>query len=46
MNYDDYRRDYILGGLRRDALTPSPLTLFEQWQTQAISAMGWITPIS
>jgi len=38
MNYDDYRRDYILGGLRRDALTPSPLALFEQWQTQAISA--------
>lgn len=38
MNYDDHRRDYILGGLRSDALTSSPLALFEQWQAQAISA--------
>lgn len=38
MNYDDHRRDYVLGGLRSDALTPDPLGLFALWQDQAIDA--------
>lgn len=38
MNYEDHRRNYVLGGLRRDMLTDSPFELFAQWQQQAIDA--------
>ena len=38
MNYDDHRRDYVLGGLRSEALSSNPLDLFSQWQQQAIAA--------
>ena len=38
MNYEDYRRNYVLGGLRRSGLTDDPLALFHQWQQQAIDA--------
>ncbi len=38
MNYADYRRNYVLGGLDSDRLTESPFELFTQWQQQAIDA--------
>ena len=38
MNYEDHRRNYVLGGLRRTNLTDDPLVLFNQWQQQAIAA--------
>jgi len=38
MNYEDYRRNYVLGGLRSDMLTDTPFALFAQWQQQAIDA--------
>ena len=38
MNYEDHRRNYVLGGLHREMLTDTPLELFEQWQQQAIDA--------
>lgn len=38
MNYEDHRRNYILGGLRSHMLTDSPFELFGQWQQQAIDA--------
>jgi len=38
MNYDDHRREYVLGGLRSEALSATPLGLFSQWQQQAIDA--------
>ena len=38
MNYDDHRREYVLGGLRSEALSATPLDLFSQWQQQAIDA--------
>ena len=38
MNYEEHRRNYVLGGLRRKNLTKNPFELFEQWQAQAISA--------
>jgi len=38
MNYEDHRRNYVLGGLRSTMLTDTPFELFEQWQQQAIDA--------
>jgi len=38
VNYEDHRRNYVLGGLRRTNLTDDPLVLFNQWQQQAIAA--------
>lgn len=38
MNYDEHRRNYVLGGLERAQLTEDPFELFRQWQDQAIAA--------
>ena len=38
MNYEEHRRNYVLGGLRRENLTDNPFELFENWQAQAIAA--------
>lgn len=38
MNYEDYRRNYVLGGLRRSMLADCPIEQFQKWQEQAISA--------
>ncbi len=38
MNYEDYRRNYVLGGLRRSMLADCPIEQFQQWQQQAIDA--------
>ena len=38
MNYEEHRRNYVLGGLRRENLTDDPFALFEKWQAQAIAA--------
>ena len=38
MNYENHRRQYVLGGLRRSMLTASPFDLFAEWQQQAIDA--------
>lgn len=38
MNYEDHRRNYLLGGLRSHMLTETPFELFAQWQQQAIDA--------
>ena len=38
MNYEEHRRNYVLGGLRRENLTDDPFELFEKWQAQAIAA--------
>lgn len=38
MNYEDHRRNYVLGGLHRDMLASCPLEQFDRWQQQAIEA--------
>ena len=38
MNYDEHRRNYVLGGLDRAQLTEDPIALFRRWQDQAIAA--------
>jgi pyridoxamine 5'-phosphate oxidase len=38
MQFSDFRRDYTLGGLRRDMLLDCPVAQFEHWQEQAIAA--------
>ncbi|MES2605812.1 MAG: pyridoxamine 5'-phosphate oxidase [Pseudomonadota bacterium] len=43
MNLEEFRRDYLQGGLRRNDLPPHPLTLFAEWQQQAI-ASGLLDP--
>jgi pyridoxamine 5'-phosphate oxidase len=43
MKLEDFRREYLQGGLRRDDLPAAPLTLFEMWQRQAI-ASGLLDP--
>lgn len=43
MKLEDFRREYLQGGLRRDDLPPAPLALFETWQQQAISS-GLLDP--
>jgi len=36
MQLEDYRREYLKGGLRRNDLPDNPYALFEHWQQQAI----------
>lgn len=43
MNLEEFRRDYLQRGLRRNDLPPQPLTLFAEWQQQAI-ASGLLDP--
>lgn len=38
MNYEDHRRNYVLGGLRRAMLAECPFEQFNGWQQQAIDA--------
>ena len=38
MRYEQYRREYVAGGLRRDMLNECPLQQFEQWLQQAVDA--------
>jgi len=38
MNYEEHRRNYVLGGLDQEQLTTDPLELFGHWQDQAIAA--------
>ncbi len=38
MLYEDFRREYIAGGLSRDMLDDSPIAQFEQWLEQAVRA--------
>ncbi|HTQ98651.1 MAG TPA: pyridoxamine 5'-phosphate oxidase [Candidatus Acidoferrum sp.] len=43
MNLEQFRRDYLQGGLRRGELPDDPLQLFTTWQQQAI-ASGLVDP--
>jgi pyridoxamine 5'-phosphate oxidase len=43
MNLEQFRREYLRGGLRRNDLPETPLPLFETWQQQAIES-GLIDP--
>lgn len=43
MNLEEFRRDYLQGGLRRNDLPPQPLSLFADWQQHAI-ASGLLDP--
>lgn len=36
MQYEDFRREYLAGGLRRQMLDDSPIRQFEQWLEQAM----------
>ena len=38
MRYEQYRREYVAGGLRRDMLNECPFQQFEQWLQQAVDA--------
>ena len=38
MRYEDYRREYLAGGLSRDSLDACPIRQFEQWLQQADQA--------
>jgi len=38
VHYDQFRREYIAGGLSREMLAPSPIAQFEQWLEQAVNA--------
>lgn len=38
MSYEDFRREYTAGGLRRSMLDQDPLRQFEQWLAQAVQA--------
>jgi pyridoxamine 5'-phosphate oxidase len=38
MQLQDYRREYIQGGLRRKGLSANPITQFEVWLQQAIAS--------
>ncbi len=38
MDLDTIRRDYLMGGLRRNDLNDNPLQQFELWMSQAIAA--------
>ncbi len=38
MRYEDFRREYVAGGLSRDMLDDCPIAQFERWLHQAISA--------
>ena len=43
MKLEEFRREYLRGGLRRKDLPSTPLELFESWQQQAIES-GIIDP--
>jgi pyridoxamine 5'-phosphate oxidase len=43
MNLEQFRREYLRGGLRRNDLPAAPLSLFETWQQQAIES-GLVDP--
>ena len=43
MNLEQFRRDYLQGGLRRNDLPDDPLALFATWQQQAIQS-GLVDP--
>jgi len=36
VEYENFRREYLAGGLSRDMLDPSPIAQFEQWLDQAV----------
>jgi len=36
VEYENFRREYLAGGLGRDMLDSSPITQFEQWLDQAV----------
>lgn len=36
MNYEEFRREYLAGGLERDMLAECPVAQFEQWLQQAV----------
>ena len=36
MNYDDFRREYLSGGLSRESLHECPIAQFEMWLAQAV----------
>lgn len=36
--FEDYRREYVAGGLRRESLSPSPISQFESWLEQSVTA--------
>jgi pyridoxamine 5'-phosphate oxidase len=38
LKYEDFRREYLAGGLDRDALSDDPVTQFERWLEQAVKA--------
>ena len=38
MKYDHYRRNYLLGGLRRPMLNDGPFAQFDLWMQQAVAA--------
>lgn len=38
MDYEGHRRNYVLGGLRREGLSGCPIEQFDRWQQQAIEA--------
>jgi pyridoxamine 5'-phosphate oxidase len=38
VNYDDFRREYLAGGLTRDMLDADPINQFEHWLEQAVKS--------
>ena len=44
MEYEDFRREYLAGGLSRDMLDPCPIAQFQQWLEQAVA--GWLTTLT
>ncbi|EED34288.1 pyridoxamine 5'-phosphate oxidase [Luminiphilus syltensis NOR5-1B] len=38
MQYEEYRRNYVRGGLSREEMAADPLEQFDRWQQQAIEA--------
>ncbi len=38
MNYEDFRREYLAGGLSRESLDPCPVRQFEKWLKQSVEA--------
>jgi pyridoxamine 5'-phosphate oxidase len=38
LRYEEFRREYVAGGLSRDMLHPSPIHQFEGWLEQAVDA--------
>jgi len=38
LNYEDFRREYLAGGLSRESLDPCPVRQFEKWLKQSVEA--------